>query len=84
LLSASRIRRFSDHATAAYAIAVAILLRHRKAGLLAPILATLVAARRNCPSSDCRRAGDGLKVVGLPKASMPTCWAPSGRSTRCR
>lgn len=36
----------SDHATAAYAIAVAILLRHRKAGVLAFILATLVAVSR--------------------------------------
>jgi undecaprenyl-diphosphatase len=36
----------SDHATAAYAIAVAILLRHTKAGLLALALATLVAVSR--------------------------------------
>ncbi len=36
----------SDHATAAYAIAVAILLRHRRAGILALILATLVASSR--------------------------------------
>ena len=36
----------SDHATAAYAIAVAILLRHRKGGLLALFLATLVAVSR--------------------------------------
>ena len=36
----------SDHATAAYAIAVAILLRHTKAGLLALALATLVGVSR--------------------------------------
>ena len=36
----------SDHATAAYAIAVAILLRHRKGGVLALVLATLVALSR--------------------------------------
>jgi undecaprenyl-diphosphatase len=36
----------SDHATAAYAIAVAILLRHRKGGVLAMILATFVALSR--------------------------------------
>jgi undecaprenyl-diphosphatase len=36
----------SDHATAAYAIAVAILLRYRKGGVLALILATLVAVSR--------------------------------------
>ena len=36
----------SDHATAAYAIAFAILLRHRKAGSLALLLATLVAVSR--------------------------------------
>lgn len=36
----------SDHATAGYAIAVAILLRHTKAGILALTLATLVAVSR--------------------------------------
>lgn len=36
----------SDHATGAYAIAVAILLRHRRAGVLALILATLVSVSR--------------------------------------
>ncbi|MBA3261085.1 MAG: phosphatase PAP2 family protein, partial [Thermoleophilaceae bacterium] len=36
----------SDHAAGAYAIAVAILLRHRKAGVVALILATLVAVAR--------------------------------------
>jgi undecaprenyl-diphosphatase len=36
----------SDHATGAYAIAFAILLRHRKAGVLALLLATLVSASR--------------------------------------
>jgi undecaprenyl-diphosphatase len=36
----------SDHATAAFAIAVALLLRHRKAGWLAIALATLVSLAR--------------------------------------
>jgi undecaprenyl-diphosphatase len=36
----------SDHATGAYAIAFAILLRHRKGGALALVLATLVAGSR--------------------------------------
>jgi undecaprenyl-diphosphatase len=36
----------SDHATAAFAIAVAILLRHRKAGVVALVLAALVAVSR--------------------------------------
>lgn len=36
----------SDHATAAYAIAVAILLRHRKAGVVALALATMVSLSR--------------------------------------
>jgi undecaprenyl-diphosphatase len=36
----------SDHATAAFAIAVAILLRHRKAGVLALVLATIVSVSR--------------------------------------
>jgi undecaprenyl-diphosphatase len=36
----------SDHATAAFAIAVAIGLRHRKAGVLALVLATIVSVSR--------------------------------------
>ena len=36
----------SDHATAAFAIAVALLLRHRKAGMLALALAVLVSVGR--------------------------------------
>src|SRR3954451_9813007 len=36
----------SDHATGAYAIAFAILLRHRKGGVLALVLATLIAVSR--------------------------------------
>jgi|SRR5215211_1729880 len=36
----------SDHATAAFAIAVAILLRHRKGGIVALVLAVLVAVSR--------------------------------------
>jgi undecaprenyl-diphosphatase len=36
----------SDHATAAFAIAVAIFLRHRKAGTLALVLATIVSVSR--------------------------------------
>ncbi len=47
LLSPSHDPSFpSDHATGAYAIAVAILLRHRKAGVIALILATLVSVSR--------------------------------------
>jgi len=36
----------SDHATAAFAIAVAIFLRHRKAGIIALVLATVVSVSR--------------------------------------
>jgi undecaprenyl-diphosphatase len=36
----------SDHATAAYALAIAILLRHRKAGVVALVLATVIAVSR--------------------------------------
>jgi undecaprenyl-diphosphatase len=36
----------SDHATAAYALAIAILLRHRKAGVVALGLATVIAVSR--------------------------------------
>ena len=47
LLSASPDPSFpSDHATGAYAIAFAILLRHRNGGIVALILASLVAASR--------------------------------------
>jgi len=47
LLPASADPSFpSDHATAAFAIAVAIFLRHRKAGALALVLATIVSVSR--------------------------------------
>ena len=47
LLPASADPSFpSDHATAAFAIAVAIFLRHRKAGTLALVLATIVSVSR--------------------------------------
>jgi len=36
----------SDHPTAAYALAIAILLRHRKAGMVALTLATVIAVSR--------------------------------------
>jgi undecaprenyl-diphosphatase len=36
----------SDHATAAFAIAVALLLRHRKAGLIALAMAVIVSVAR--------------------------------------
>jgi undecaprenyl-diphosphatase len=36
----------SDHATAAFAIAVALLLRHRKAGIVALLMATVLSVAR--------------------------------------
>jgi undecaprenyl-diphosphatase len=67
----------SDHATASYAIAFAILLRHRKAGVLAVVLATLVSFSRvalgtHYPSD----VLGGMALGGLVALAL---WAPPVR-----
>lgn len=64
----------SDHATAAYAIAFAILLRHRKAGSLALMLATLVAASRVALGTHYPTDVLGGAAVGAIAAAL--LWAP--------
>lgn len=64
----------SDHATAAYAIAVAVLLRHRKGGVLALILATLVAASRVALGT--HYPTDVLGGAALGALAALLLWAP--------
>ncbi len=64
----------SDHATAAYAIAFAILLRHRKAGYLALVLATLVAVSRVALGTHYPTDVLGGAAVGGLTAAL--LWAP--------
>lgn len=64
----------SDHATGAYAIAFAILLRHRKAGILALALATLVAVARVAVGT--HYPTDVLGGVALGALAALALWAP--------
>ena len=64
----------SDHASAAYAIAIAILLRHRKAGILALILATLVAVSRVALGT--HYPTDVLGGAALGALAALVLWAP--------
>lgn len=68
----------SDHATASYAIAIAILLRHRKAGLLALILATLVSISRVGLGTHYPTDVLGGAAIGALAALL--FWAPPVRS----
>lgn len=67
----------SDHATAAYAIAVAILLRHRKAGALSLVLATLIAVSRVALGT--HYPTDVLGGAALGAAAAFLLWAPPVR-----
>jgi undecaprenyl-diphosphatase len=64
----------SDHATAAYAIAVAILLRHRKGGVLALIFATLIAVSRVALGTHYPSDILGGAVLGALSAAV--LWTP--------
>jgi undecaprenyl-diphosphatase len=67
----------SDHATGAYAIAFAILLRHRKGGIVALILATLVAVARVALGT--HYPTDVLGGAALGALAALTLWAPAIR-----
>ncbi|MCA1679642.1 MAG: phosphatase PAP2 family protein [Actinobacteria bacterium] len=67
----------SDHATGAYAIAVAILLRHTKGGIAALILATLVAVARVALGT--HYPTDVLGGAALGALAALALWAPPVR-----
>jgi undecaprenyl-diphosphatase len=75
LLSPSPDSSFpSDHATGAYAIAFAILLRHRKGGVIALILATFVAVSRVALGT--HYPTDVLGGAALGALAALLLWAP--------
>jgi undecaprenyl-diphosphatase len=67
----------SDHATAAFAIAVALLLRHRKAGLLAIALAVVVSLARVAVGT--HYPSDVLAGAVIGTAAALVLWHPSVR-----
>jgi undecaprenyl-diphosphatase len=64
----------SDHATASFAIAVAILLRHRRAGLLALAMATILAVARVAVGT--HYPADVVAGALLGSAAALILWAP--------
>jgi undecaprenyl-diphosphatase len=68
----------SDHATAAFAIAVAIWLRNRRAGYLALALATAVSVGRVAVGT--HYPGDVVAGAGVGTAAALVLWAPPIRS----
>jgi undecaprenyl-diphosphatase len=67
----------SDHATAAFAIAVALLLRHRKAGAIAMVLAGLLAIARVTVGT--HYPSDVLAGALVGTAAALILWHPSVR-----
>ena len=67
----------SDHATAAFAIAVALLLRHRKAGALALAMATVLGVARVAAGT--HYPGDVLAGALLGAAVALLLWQPVAR-----
>lgn len=67
----------SDHATAAFAIAVALLLRHRKAGWLALGLATVLSVGRVAVGT--HYPGDVVAGALIGTAAALVFWHPSVR-----
>jgi undecaprenyl-diphosphatase len=64
----------SDHATASFAIAVALLLRHRKAGLLALLVAVVLSVARVAVGT--HYPGDVVAGAALGAAAALVLWAP--------
>jgi undecaprenyl-diphosphatase len=67
----------SDHATAAFAIAVALLLRHRGAGTLAIVMATLLSVARVAVGT--HYPGDVLAGALLGASAALLLWQPAVR-----
>lgn len=67
----------SDHATAAFAIAIAILLRHRKAGVLALVMAVALSLGRVAVGT--HYPGDVAAGALLGTAAALVFWHPSVR-----
>jgi undecaprenyl-diphosphatase len=68
----------SDHATASYALAFAILLRHRRAGVVALVLATLVSVSRVALGTHYPTDVVGGAAVGALAAAL--LWVPPVRA----
>jgi undecaprenyl-diphosphatase len=67
----------SDHATAAFAIAVALLLRHRKAGVIALVLAGLLSIARVAVGT--HYPSDVVAGALIGTAAALVVWHPSIR-----
>ena len=67
----------SDHATAAFAIAVALLLRHRRAGVLALAMAAVLAVARVAVGT--HYPGDVVGGALLGAAAALLLWQPAVR-----
>jgi undecaprenyl-diphosphatase len=67
----------SDHATAAFAIAVAILLRHRRAGWVALVLAVLLAVSRVVVGT--HYPTDVIAGAAIGTAAALLLWLPAVR-----
>ena len=67
----------SDHATAAFAIAVALLLRHRPAGILALAMAAVLSVSRVAVGT--HYPGDVLGGAALGTAAALLLWHPAVR-----
>ncbi len=67
----------SDHATAAFAIAVALLLRHRRAGTVALVMATVLSVARVAVGT--HYPGDVLAGALLGAAVALLLWLPALR-----
>jgi undecaprenyl-diphosphatase len=67
----------SDHATAAFAIAVALLLRHRKAGIVAIVMAVTLSVARVAVGT--HYPGDVLAGALLGSAAALILWLPVAR-----